>query len=99
MLRLIARSSTNDFISVKEAINLAHRALSKRLPGLKVSRIEDIWRGEAHLIRADEMDAIRAEADAVIEDKSQHRYLELREQIRQLEARILAIEKAIGAHD
>lgn len=99
LLRLIARNSTTDFVSVKAAINLAHRSLSKRLPGLKVSRIEDIWRGEARMIRAEEMDAIRAEADAAIEREAQHAYRQVREDIRRLEAHVLAIENAIGTRD
>lgn len=97
LLRQIARNATDDFVSVKEAITLVHRALSKHLPGLKVSRVEDIWRGEARLIRAEEMDAIRAEADAKIQKEAQHAYGQVREDIRRLEAILLAIENQIGA--
>jgi hypothetical protein len=97
LLRQIARNATDEFVSVKEAITLVHRALSKRLPGMKVSRVEDIWRGEARLIRAEEMDAIRAEADAILQKEAQHAYREVREDIRRLEALVLAIEDQIGA--
>lgn len=99
LLRQIARNSTDDFMSVKAAINLVHRALSKRLPGIKVSRVEDIWRGEARLIRAEEMDAIRSEADAPIEKEAQHAYRQVREDIRRLEAMVLAIENQVRAGD
>jgi len=99
LLRQIARNATDEFVSVKEAITLAHRALSKRLPGLKVSRVEDIWRGEARVIRAEEMDAIRAEADAKIQKEAQHAYGQVREDIRRLEALVLAIENQIGARN
>lgn len=95
LLRQIARQATDDFITVKEAINLAHRALSKRLPGLKVSRIEDIWRGEARVIRAEELDAIRTEAD--LERKARHADAVVKQDIERLEARLLEIENTIGS--
>lgn len=97
LLRRIARQATDDFVTVKEAINLVHRALSKHLPGLKVSRIEDIWRCEARSIRAEELDAIRIEAE--LERKARHADAVVKQDIERLEARLLEVENAIGVGD
>ena len=96
LLRRIARQSTDDFISIKAAITIVHRALSKRLPGLKLSRVEDIWRGEARL-RPEELDAIRIEADAHLQRIARHADAVVKQDIERLEARLLEIENTIGS--
>lgn len=74
--------------TVKAAINRVARRV-----GLKPSRVEDIWRREARVIRAEEMDAIRAAADRQALEGAQGEYQRLSERIAALEA-LLAVQDA-----
>lgn len=67
--------------TVKAAINRVARRV-----GLRPSRVEDIWRREARVIRAEEMDAIRAAADEKTLEGARGEYQRLSERIAALEA-------------
>lgn len=72
--------------TVKAAINRAARRVSKHLrEPMRASRAEDIWRGEARMIRAEEIDAIRKAADARL-------LREVRLEFTQLDARLARLE-------
>lgn len=74
---------------VKATIARVARYVSRHLPQpMSPGRAEDIWRQEARMIRAEEMDAIRAAADA-------RRLREARDEFRELNARIAQIEATL----
>lgn len=77
--------------SVKSAITRAARRVSALFP-LSMSRAEDIWRKEARLIRAEEMDAIRRLADRRIVEEAQRERSELERRISRLEALLVQDE-------
>lgn len=67
--------------TIKEAINRAARRV-----GLRPSRAEDIWRGEARSIRAEEMDAIRRAAENKLVREARHEFSELALRLARVEA-------------
>ena len=82
--------------SLKAVFLRVARKLSARLPKyvgpMKPGRVEDIWREEARMIRSEEMDALRALAEA--ENKALEEAA--RDEFKALERRIEAIERALG---
>ena len=74
--------------SVKAAITRAARAV-----GLPFGRAEDIWRGEARTVRAEEMDAIRRAASRKNKEKADRdEYAVLMERLSFLEDRLEQID-------
>jgi len=72
--------------TVKAAINRAAKRVSAHLrQPMRPGRAEDIWRGEARVIRAEEIDAIRRAAEARTNREARH-------EITQLDARIARLE-------
>src|SRR4051812_33292346 len=83
LLRRIAEPRRADD-SIKTLIVRAARRVSKFFP-ISPSRAEDIWRREARLIRAEEMDAIRKAADAArIVSEAKHERSKLEDRISRL---------------
>ena len=85
--------------SVKQALNyvagLVNAELrAERRPPLSMSRIEDIWRQEARVIRAEEIDAIRkaSKAAAKAEQDANHELNDLRSRVAFLEERLAKID-------
>lgn len=77
--------------SIKQAITRAARRC-----GLAPSRVEDIWRGEARLVRAEEMDAIRraaAKSPSAQEAEARDELIELRGRIARLEELLMASDQ------
>lgn len=83
--------------SVKEAMNRVARLVNRELERagakpIKPGRVEDIWRGEARSIRAEEMDALRRAHDKALRQ-------EARDEHRTLVARIERLEAALRIQD
>lgn len=83
--------------SVKDAMNRVARLVNRELERvgakpMKPSRVEDIWRGEARSIRAEEMDALRRAHDKALKQ-------EARDAFQALEARIARVEAALRIQD
>jgi hypothetical protein len=73
--------------TVKAAINRASRRVSAFLrEPMRPGRAEDIWRGEARAIRAEEIDAIRRAAEARLHREARHEFTQLDARISRLEA-------------
>lgn len=84
--------------SVKAAINRAtHRVGRFIAPHFAVrwhaSRAEDIWRGEARGVWAEEMDAIRRAADAKAQEEARNELAELDARLGRLEALLVQDEE------
>lgn len=83
--------------SVKAAIGRAARRVEKHIPAHFASRwhagrAEDIWRGEARGVWAEEMDAIRRAADAKAAEEARSELAELDARIARVEALLLSDE-------
>jgi hypothetical protein len=80
--------------SQKAAFNRAAREISKlmRAGSMTATRLEDIYRGEARRIDADEMDALRAAARHPAS-------IEARNDIAELRSRLARIEAALSVQD
>lgn len=91
LLRRIAEPRMADD-SVKTLIVRAARKVSRFFP-LTPSRAEDIWRREARLIRAEEMDAIRKAAEDRIVGEVKRERSELETRLARLEALLLQDEE------
>lgn len=73
--------------TVKAAITRAAKRVSKHLrEPMRPGRAEDIWRGEARIIRAEELDAIRKAADARLLQEARREFTQLDARIARLEA-------------
>lgn len=75
--------------TIKKAVNRVAQRVTKYLPPKQVmtpGRAEDIWRKEARLIRAEEMDAIRKAADARIVREAKVERSKLEDRVARLEA-------------
>ncbi|MBZ9939169.1 hypothetical protein LB518_22925 [Mesorhizobium sp. BR1-1-16] len=80
--------------TVKSAINRAARRVSAFLQEpMRPGRAEDIWRGEARIIRAEEIDAIRRAADARDQRETTNEFALLKARLDRLEARFLQGEE------
>lgn len=96
MLRSIAKAEVDEWTSVKGAITAVYRVLRKKLPNIKPSRVEDIWRGEARIIRAEEFDAIREAATLAREKAAPHEYEEVAVEIARIKRELAELEARIG---
>lgn len=73
--------------TIKAAINRAAKRVSAHLrEPMRPGRAEDIWRGEARAIRAEEMDAIRRAAEKRLVGEARNEFTELDRRIARLEA-------------
>lgn len=73
--------------TVKAAINRAAKRVSKYLrEPMRPGRAEDIWRGEARMVRAEELDAIRRAAEARLIREARREFTQLDARIARLEA-------------
>lgn len=76
--------------SVKAAITRACRRVARHIPShwtrWHVGRAEDIWHRQAHGVWAEELDAIRAAADARILQEARNERAALRARLARLEA-------------
>ncbi len=97
---IIGRRASGE--SQKAAFNRVSRLVTRQLPGsasvqsVTPGRLEDIWRGEARRIDADEMHAIRAAAgvkDETIAAEARHELAELDARIARIEALLLSDAK------
>lgn len=84
--------------SVKAAIGRAARRVEKHIPAHFASRwhagrAEDIWRGEARGVWAEEMDAIRMAADAQAAEEARSELAELDARLARLEALLVQDEE------
>jgi hypothetical protein len=89
--------------TVKAAINRATRAVAKHLAPhfharWHAGRAEDIWRGEARGVWAEEMDAIRAAADAKAGEEARNELSELDARLARLEALLVQDEEFARPH-
>jgi len=83
--------------SVKAAIGRAARRVEKHIPPHFASRwhagrAEDIWRGEARGVWAEEMDAIRRAADAKAAEEARNELAELDARLARVEALLIQDE-------
>lgn len=73
--------------TVKAAINRAAKRVSKYMrEPMRPSRAEDIWREEARMVRAEELDAIRRAAEAQLTQEARREFTQLDARIARLEA-------------
>lgn len=96
MLRSIAKAEVHDWCTVKDAINAGYRVLRKTIPNVKPSRVEDIWRCEAKIIRAEEIDAIRQAARLADERANTHAYSAVRDEIEALRQEMATLKSRIS---
>jgi uncharacterized protein YPO0396 len=96
MLRSIAKAEVHEWCTVKDAITAVYRVLRKTIPNVKPSRIEDIWRGEAKIIRAEEIDAIREAAKLADERKTRDAYSSVQNEIAALRSEMAALKMRIS---
>jgi hypothetical protein len=80
--------------SQKAAFNRAAREINRLMRGgsMSAARLEDIYRGEARRIDADEMDALRAAAKHPAS-------IEARNELAELRSRLARIEAALSVQD